>query len=193
MKLVLVALALVAGSVSAQTLKGIKVDNAQAQVGQAVSATVELDASGAPNCGLRVRWGDGAVTERKINSAAELPFKTSHTYAKPGDYTVVADPGRVGGSLGCVGKKASTMVKVSAPPPPAAAPAAAASAAGKTAAAAPSCPEGWKLDAKSVNKKSGAYSCSAKAGTATPDKKPVCPGDLTYYENSKKGQMGCRV
>ena len=33
----------------------------------------------------------------------------------------------------------------------------------------------------------------AKAGTATPDKKPACPGDLTYFENSKKGQMGCRV
>ena len=71
---------------------------AQAQVGQAVTATVELEATGAPNCGLRVRWGDGAVTERKINSAAEVPFKTTHTYAKPGDYTITADPGRVGGS-----------------------------------------------------------------------------------------------
>jgi hypothetical protein len=131
------------------------------------------------------------VTERKINSAAEVPFKTTHTYAKPGDYTITADPGRVGGSLGCIGKNATAMVKVSAPP--AAAPAAGASAAGKTAAALPTCPEGWKLDAKSVNKKSGAYTCTAKAGTATPDKKPACPGDLTYFENSKKGQMGCRV
>lgn len=191
MKFVFVALALVAGSVSAQTLKDIKVDVPQAQVGQTVTATVGLDATGTPNCGLRVRWGDGAVTERKINSAAEVPFVTTHTYAKAGDYTVVADPGRVGGSLGCVGKKTSTIVKVSAPAPVAAAPAAAASA--PKVAAGPTCPDGWKLNAKTVVKKTGAYTCTAKAGTATPDKKTACPGDLTYFENSKKGLLGCRV
>ena len=189
MKLVILALALVAGGVSAQTLKDIKLDVAQAQVGQAVTATVGLDSPNAPNCGLRVRWGDGAVTERRINSAAEMPFKATHTYAKPGDYTVMADPGKVGGSLGCIGKNASAMVKVVAPPPPpkpvAAAPAA-------MVAAGPSCPDGWKLDTKSVNKKTGAYTCTAKGGTATPDKKTVCPGDLTSFENSKKGMMGCR-
>jgi len=193
MKFVLVALALAAGSVSAQTLKSIQVDVAQAQVGQTVTATVGLEATGAPNCGLRVRWGDGTVTERKINSAAEVPFVTTHTYSKPGDYTVVADPGRVGGSLGCIGKKANAMVKVAAPAPVAAAPAAGALATAKTATAAASCPENWKLAAKSVNKKSGAYTCTAKAGTALPDRKTACPGDLTYFENGKKGQFGCRV
>ena len=190
MKLAILALALAAGGVSAQTLKDIKLDMAQAQVGQTVTATVGLDAPNAPNCGLRVRWGDGAVTERRINSAAEVPFKTSHTYAKPGDYTVVADPGKVGGSLGCIGKKASAMVKVVAPPPPPPNPGAAASAA--MVASGPSCPDGWKLDAKSVNKKTGAYSCTAKAGTPVPEKRPVCPGDLTYSENSKKGMLGCK-
>jgi hypothetical protein len=25
-----------------------------------------------------------------------------------------------------------------------------------------------------------------------PDTKPACAGELTYYENSKKGQLGCR-
>ena len=187
MKLAILALALVAGGVSAQTLKDIKLDVAQAQVGQAVTATVGLDSATAPNCGLRVRWGDGAVTERRINSAAEMPFKATHTYAKPGDYTVMADPGKVGGSLGCVGKKASAMVKVVAPPPPPPKPVAAA-----MAASGPSCPDGWKLDAKSVNKKTGAYSCTAKAGTAVPKQRPVCPGDLTYTENSKKGMLGCK-
>lgn len=190
MKALALTLSLIAGMASAQTLKGIKLDTAQAQVGQAVNATVELDAGNNPNCGLRVRWGDGAVTERRINSAAEVPFKTSHTYAKAGDYTVVADPGKVGGSLGCVGKKASAVVKVVAPPPPA--PAAAASGA-KAAAAGPSCPDGWKLDAKSVNKKTGAYTCTAKGGTALPEKKAACPGDLTYFENVKRGQFGCRA
>ena len=186
MKLAILSLLLAAGSASAQTLKDIKLDMAQAQVGQTVTATVGLDSAAAPNCGLRVRWGDGAVTERRINSAAEMPFKATHTYAKPGDYSVVADPGKVGGSLGCLGKNASAMVKVVAPPPPPPKPVAAASTSG------PSCPDGWKLDAKSVNKKTGAYSCTAKAGTPVPEKRPVCPGDLTYSENSKKGMLGCK-
>ncbi len=193
MKLAILVLALAAGSVSAQTLKGIKLDVAQTQVGQAVTATVDLDSPTAPNCGLRVRWGDGAVTERRINSAAEVPFKTAHTYAKPGDYTVVADPGKVSGSLGCVGKKASALVKVVAPPPPPPPPKPAGAASAPMAAAGPSCPDGWRLDAKSVNKKTGAYTCTAKAGTPVPEKRPVCPGDLSYTENSKKGMLGCKA
>ena len=192
MKLVLVALALVAGTVSAQTLKSIRVDTAQAQVGQTVTATVGLESANAPNCGLRVRWGDGAVTERKINDAKEMPFVTTHTYAKAGDYTVVADPGKVGGSLGCVGKKMNAMDKVVAPPPPPVAAAPAAGASAPRTAIGPTCPADWKLNAKSVVKKTGAYACTAKAGTALPDKKPACPGELTYYENSKKGLLGCK-
>ncbi len=188
----LLPLSLMAGLASAQTLTAIKVDPAQAQVGQAVNVTVELESKGAPNCGMKVRWGDGTVTEKKLNSEGEVPFKTSHTYAKPGDYTIVADPGKVGGSFGCVGKKMSAVVKVAAPPPPAVPPAAS-SPAKAAAPAGPSCPDGWKLDAKSVNKKTGAFTCTAKAGTALPDKKPACQGDLTYFENSKRGMFGCRV
>ena len=191
MKVLLIALSLAATGLSAQTLKGIKLDMAQAQVGQNVTATVALESPHAPNCGLRVRWGDGAVTERRINDPKEMPFVTSHAYAKPGDYSVVADPGKVGGSLGCVGKKASAMLKVLAPPPPPA-PAPAAAASAPKLAAGPSCPVGWKLNARSVVKKTGAYTCTAKAGTAVPDKKPACPGELTYFENSKKGLLGCR-
>ena len=193
MKALLIALSLAACGLSAQTLKDIKLDVAQAQVGQSVTATVGLESAHAPNCGLRVRWGDGAVTERRINDPKEMPFVASHAYAKPGDYAVVADPGKVGGSLGCVGKKASAMLKVVAPPlPPAPAPAAAAAASAPKLAAGPACPEGWKLNAKSVVRKTGAYTCTAKAGTAVPDKKPACPGELTYFENSKKGLLGCR-
>lgn len=183
---VALALALTAGAVSAQKLKDIKVDVVQAQVGQTVTATVGLEASGPPNCGLRVRWGDGAVTERKINDPKEIPFVTTHAYARPGDFTVVADPGKVGGSLGCVGKNVATMVKVAAPAPVVAAPMPV------TAAAGPVCPEGWKLNARSVVKRTGAFTCNAKAGTAVPEKKPACQGDLTYFENSKKGMLGCR-
>ena len=125
-------------------------------------------------------------------TATPVDFVTTHTYAKAGDYTVVADPGKVGGSLGCVGKKMNAMVKVVAPPPPPVAAAPAAGASAPRTAIGPTCPADWKLNAKSVVKKTGAYACTAKAGTALPDKKPACPGDLTYYENSKKGLLGCK-
>lgn len=191
MKLAVLALALAAGSLSAQTLKGITVDKTQVEAGQTVTATVTLEAAGSHNCGIRVRWGDGAVSERKIKSAADIPFVATHAFNKPGDYTVVADPGRIGGSLACIGQNTSVVVKVSAPAAAAApAPAGKASAA---AAAGPVCPDGWKLNPKSVVKKTGAYTCTAKAGTPAPEKRPVCPGDLTYFENSKRGQLGCRA
>jgi hypothetical protein len=75
------------------------------------------------------------------------------------------------------------VVKVVAPVVATAAPA---------AAAAPACPEGWKLDKKSVSKKTGAFTCTAKAGTAAPAGKLACAGTLGYFENTKKGQLGCR-
>jgi hypothetical protein len=44
-----------------------------------------------------------------------------------------------------------------------------------------------------VNKKTQAFTCTAKAGTKIPEPKLACPGDLTYFDNSKKGQLGCRI
>ena len=86
--------------------------------------------------------------------------------------------------LKCSGADVSTTVNV-VPVVAAAAPAA-------SAAAAPACPEGWKLDKKSVSKKTGAFTCTAKAGTAAPAGKLACAGTLGYFENTKKGQLGCR-
>ena len=34
--------------------------------------------------------------------------------------------------------------------------------------------------------------CTAKAGTAAPASHAACPGSLSYFENSKKGQLGCK-
>ena len=53
------------------------------------------------------------------------------------------------------------------------------------------CAKGWKLSGK-LNAKTGAFTCAAKAGTALPAEKPVCKGDLSYFENVKKGQYGCK-
>ncbi len=179
----------------AQTLSGVKLEPAQPMAGQPVTATIALDVADMANCGMRFYWGDGATVDIKVTDKNAIPYKLTHTYAKGGDYRTMAEGKKVTSHLACSGKNVVTMLKVAAPPPPpvAAAPAAAASAAKTTKASGPSCPEGWKLNAKSVSKKTGAYGCTAKAGTATPEKKPACPGDLTYYENSKKGQLGCRV
>ena len=55
------------------------------------------------------------------------------------------------------------------------------------------CPEGWALAKPGVNPKTKAFSCTAKPGTKIPEPRIVCPGDLTYSENSKKGQLACRL
>jgi pyruvate/2-oxoglutarate dehydrogenase complex dihydrolipoamide acyltransferase (E2) component len=196
--LCLAAACLLALPVMAQKLTGLKLDNTTVQVGQALKATAELEASGAPNCGLRISWGDGASSDGRINQEKDLPFVSTHTYTKPGSYTVTAEPKTVGSSLKCGGKNMTAQVTVAAPAaaapaaPAAAAPAAAPAAMAKPAMAASACPAGWKLAGK-VNAKTKAFTCTAKAGTAIPEPKTSCPGDLTYFENSKKGQLGCRV
>jgi hypothetical protein len=66
---------------------------------------------------------------------------------------------------------------------------AAKAAAGKPAV--PVCEAGWKMSGK-PNAKTGAFTCGAKPGTAAPANKPQCQGDLSYFENAKKGQYGCK-
>ena len=100
----------------------------------------------------------------------------------PGSYTVSVQPRSALPMVQCAGTKQTAVVKVAAPAKTAAA----------AAAPAPACPDGWKLDAKSVNKKTGAFTCTAKAGTALPASKLACAAPLGYFENSSKGQLGCR-
>jgi hypothetical protein len=83
--------------------------------------------------------------------------------------------------LKCVGKNQVAMLKVEA-----------AAATAAPAAKAHTCPDGWKLDAKSVSKKTGGFTCTAKAGTALPSAKLDCAAPLGYFENKSKGQLGCR-
>lgn len=188
---VLAASSLLPLSASAQKLVSTQLDKAAIQVGDTVQLSIELELNDNPFCGMRVLWGDGKDTEIKVESAAKSPIKTSHTYASAGDFAIKTEPRRVTSHLPCSGKEQNAMVKVTAPAP-AAKPAAPATAPAK-AAIVNACPEGWKLDAKSVNKKSGAFTCTAKAGTVAPEKKLACPGDTGYFENAKKGQLGCKL
>jgi plastocyanin len=186
MKKILIALlSLAAIAVQAQTLTGVKVEPAEAKVGEAVKITADFELKdNATNCNVRVAFGEGdPESDVKINQAKDVPLVLSHTYTKPGTYTVKVTPRNNMPMLKCTGKDKTAVVKVVAPVVAVAAPA---------AAAGPVCPDGWKLDKKSVSKKTGAFTCTAKANTAAPAGKLACTGTLGYFENTKKGQLGCR-
>lgn len=183
----LVIVALHGATASAQTLSGVKLEPALAKAGQPVKITATFDSAGNPNCNLRVEFGDGKTQNFKVNQEKDVPLVTMHTYAKPGTYKVAVLPRTALPMIKCKGADQSATLTVEAATPVASAAEPAANKAG-----APSCPDGWKLDAKSMNKKSGAFTCAAKAGTALPTAKLECPAPLGYFENKSKGQLGCR-
>lgn len=192
----ILCLGLLCNAAFAQKLVSVKVDKPQAVAGQSVQASIAFDVENAVNCGVRVNWGDGSSDDFKIEDAQKIPFIANHTYAKAGDYTLAVVPQRVTSRLPCIGKTQSTLIKVSAPAAavaaaPAVAPAVTATKA--TASAAMACPAGWTLNDKSVNKKTKAFSCTAKPGTAAPEKKLACAGTTGYFENIKKGVIGCQA
>lgn len=182
-------LGLLCSATFAQTLVSVKVDKPQVIAGQPVQASVAFDVQNSVNCGIRFDWGDGSGEDIKVEDAQKIPLLMNHTYAKAGDYTVAVTPKKVTSRLGCLGKAQSAMVKVSAPAAAVLpAPAVAAATAGANA-----CPAGWTLNTKSVNKKTKAFSCIAKPGTAAPEKKLACEGSTGYFENVKKGVIGCQA
>ena len=162
-----------------QTLAGLKVEPASARVGEPVKITLEFSDAATPNCNVRLHFGDGAKRDFKINQAKDVPLVATHDYAKAGTYTVKAEGKTALPMLKCVGaNQVATLTVV---------PVAAAGARAK-----PSCPEGWTLDAKRVDRRSGAFSCTAKPGTPAPAARLACPSPLGYYENAARGQLGCR-
>ena len=179
--------------IQAQTLNGIKVEPANAKVGEAVKITATFDPSETANCGLRIHFGDGQVDKVRVNKASEMPYVLSRTYAKAGSYKVEAEPTTAGTTLKCSGKRQSAMLTVvAAAPAVVIAPVAPAASAAKAMPAA-LCPEGWTLAKPGQNAKTKAFTCNSKAGTKISEPKLVCPGDLSYVENVKKGMISCRV
>jgi hypothetical protein len=150
-----------------------------------VKFTITGSADSRDNCGFWIEYGDGDSPDTRVLNSADglFPRVMEHSFARPGTYTVKIKGQRVKTTLGCLGE-ASTVVNVVAP---------AAAKAGDTkagaaavAVAAPSCPDGWQVQAKSVDKKSGAFACGPKM----PDKKLECGKGLSYYETA--AVVGCR-
>ena len=184
--LIATALAVIAAaSAQAQMLGGISVSPATVKAGQPVTVTATIDVIQGNYCGYAVFYGDGAVKDGVSDVSNVGPFVSTHTYAKAGTYTVSMGGRHVQSHPNCGGADKSTTVVVTEGDKPMAAKAA-------MPVAASVCPDKWKLVPKSSNAKTGAFACSAKPGTALPETKPVCKGELTYYENGKKGQLGCR-
>ena len=168
----------------AQLLTGAKVNPAEIRAGQSTTLTADFDiSSGALLCNVRVHFGDGQTQDFKINQTKDVPLVVSHAYAKPGSYKLMVEGKTALPLLKCTGPNQSAVVNVLAASTTAARPA---------AAGAPRCPDGWALNAKSVNRKTGAYTCTARANTPLPAGKLACPGGLDYFESARKGQLGCR-
>ncbi|MEO5770783.1 MAG: hypothetical protein ABIQ29_01810 [Burkholderiaceae bacterium] len=177
----------VAGTLGAQaqTLSGIQLEPVTVKVGEPVRITGRFDNAENPNCHVRLHFGDGQTQDFKINQAKDVPLVASRSFAAPGQYKVMLEPKTALPMFKCVGPNQTAMLTVVAAAP--------VPSGGRAAATGPQCPPGWKLDAKSVNKKSGAYTCGAKIGAPLPSTKLECAAPLGYFENKFKGQLGCRA
>ena len=174
------ALALVAG-VHAQMIGGLSVSPATAKVGEPVTVSATVDIVGGNYCGFIVFFGDGQSAESYSDVGRPMPFVSTHAYAKAGTYQLSMGGRHVQNHPNCGGadKLATGTITEAALVAP-------------VAAAGPSCPEKFSLVAKSVNAKTGAYTCSSKPVAALPSSKPVCAPKLKYFQDAKKGLLGCR-
>ena len=171
----------------AQLIGSVTVNPATAKAGEPVTVTANVDVMSGNYCGFAVFYGDGKNIESYSDTRHPTPFVTTHVYDKPGTYTISMGGRHVESHPNCGGGDKFATVTVT----EGAKPAVLVPVKPAVVTAASVCATPWKLSGK-WNAKTGAYTCVAKATTALPDPKPVCPGDLTYFENAKKGQFGCR-
>jgi hypothetical protein len=187
-KFMLAALAItstLAVTAQAQVLGTITATPAAVKVGEPVTITANIDVISANYCGYVVGFGDGATKDGVSDVSNATPMVVTHSYTKAGTYHVTLGGRNVQNHPNCGGGEKAVDITVADSGKPAAA--------AKPVAmkAADVCAAGWKLSGK-LNAKTGAFTCTAKAGTALPATKAECKGDLTSFENAKKGQYGCK-
>jgi len=139
-----------------------------------VNFTVSGNASSGDRCGYFVEYGDGSAGDSRAIEKTNGQFTRPHQriFVAPGTYTVQASGRNHKTAAACDGA-ASTVVTVTAAAPVA-------------QWTPPACPEGWMLNERSVNQRTGAFNCSAK-----PAQELVCGAGLRYYE--RDGIIGCRA
>ncbi len=176
----------------AQLIGSVTASPATVKVGEPVTVTANVDVVSGNYCGFSVFYGDGKNADGYSDVSHPTPMVTTHVYAKPGTFTISMGGRSVESHPNCGGgDKFATVTVIEAAKPVAAAAVPAAVANPVAAGMATLCVAPWKLLGK-FNVKTGAYTCVAKAKTPLPDHKQMCQGDLTYFENAKKGQFGCK-
>lgn len=175
----------------AQLIGSVTASPATVKAGEPVTVTANVDVMSGNYCGFAVFYGDGKTADSYSDVSHPTPFITTHVYDKPGTYTLSMGGRNVESHPNCGGgdKFATVTVTEGAKPAAVLAPVAVANPA--AAGMATLCVAPWKLSGK-FNVKTGAYTCVAKAKTPLPEHKQMCQGDLTYFENAKKGQYGCK-
>jgi hypothetical protein len=183
------------GVASAQTLTGVIAEPAVAKPGEPVKVTASFDNAENPNCNVKVHFGDGRSQMVRLNQPKDVPLVMSVSYDKVGDYRVQIEPTSNKAMLRCLGKKqfATVTVRADNATPELGSPKYDGTA--KTVAGdeqpKPGCPQGWKLGKGGINAKTGAYTCTAKPNT--PVGQVTCKGATSYFDNSAKGEIGCRL
>lgn len=166
--LALSAAAALAGDISSiqPSTSSITLQGGRAVVNFSVGGT----AAGNESCGYFVEYGDGNNGDSRVVSRTNGQFTRSHqrTFDKPGTYTVEATGRRHKQTQACYGQVSTTVTVVAA-----------------AAYTQPACPEGWALNERSVNRRTGAFNCTAK-----PAVELQCGDGLRYYE--RDGVIGCR-
>ncbi|WP_294770585.1 hypothetical protein [uncultured Rhodoferax sp.] len=176
----LLAASLLAATAQAQVLGTITASSTNVKVGEPVTITANIDVINNNYCGFVVGFGDGTFKDAVSDVSTPVPLVVTRTYDKPGAYHVTLGGKNVQNHPNCGGPERAVDITVT----------------GMAAKAVPAkpgdvCEKPWKLSGK-PNAKTGAFTCAAKAGTALPAAKPTCSGDLSYFENTKKGQYGCK-
>lgn len=171
----MVVLSLLPQFAQAQKLVGMTVEPTTIERGGSVKATVNFEVYSGINCGIRLHWGDGVADDVKINQKKDAPWIAEHKYTNAGSYEVMAEPKTQGLTPRCGGDNQRVNVVVR-----------------RSAAAVNPCPDGWRLSKAGVSWSNKSFTCTAPANSILPAQRLECPGNLSYFENAKRGQLGCR-
>lgn len=182
----------------AQTLVDFTVEPATAKVGETVTLTGSFSGAENPNCAVRVNFGDGRMQPVRLNQAKDIPLVLTAQYDKPGEYSLQIEPRGHKLFLRCLGTaKTATLTVVAADaaankPDKGKRTSTMSSTVKSVGAETVTCPAGWAVSKAGVNKKTGAYTCTAAPRTVLPRDKLSCPTPLNYFESFAEGRLGCR-
>lgn len=143
-------------------------------------ATIRFVVAGQGNettdCGIYIEYDDKGSPDTRIigKNDGYLPRSFDHTFAAPGQYTVIARGQRVKQTFGCSGS-ASTVVTVLEERH------------SRRRAAADACPDGWQISQGSFDRQTGAFTCAP----AYPAQRIDCGPGLRYFEGDNT--LGCRT